>query len=126
GGGAQGGGLRARVGDATPDPSPPPVGVTRRPRRKKLGAPPLIETVVGVGYRVPAPGSPLPTAPTSSAPVSAVPISPVPPTPLPPLVSQSSSSRQEPSTEDVPIVASGALTGPTLEAPVVSPDSDAR
>ena len=46
--------LLERVWDANTDPFTTTVRVTMMTLRKKLGDPPLIETVVGVGYRVPA------------------------------------------------------------------------
>jgi DNA-binding response OmpR family regulator len=49
--------LLERVWDANTDPFTTTVRVTMMTLRKKLGDPPLIETVVGVGYRVPAAGS---------------------------------------------------------------------
>jgi DNA-binding response OmpR family regulator len=45
--------LLERVWDANTDPFTTTVRVTVMTLRKKLGDPPLIETVVGVGYRVP-------------------------------------------------------------------------
>jgi DNA-binding response OmpR family regulator len=45
--------LLDRVWDANTDPFTTIVRVTMMTLRKKLGDPPLIETVVGVGYRVP-------------------------------------------------------------------------
>jgi DNA-binding response OmpR family regulator len=50
--------LLERVWDANTDPFTTTVRVTMMTLRKKLGDPPLIETVVGVGYRIPAAGSP--------------------------------------------------------------------
>jgi DNA-binding response OmpR family regulator len=50
--------LLERVWDANTDPFTTTVRVTMMTLRKKLGDPPLIETVVGVGYRVPVAGSP--------------------------------------------------------------------
>jgi DNA-binding response OmpR family regulator len=47
--------LLERVWDANTDPFTTTVRVTVMTLRKKLGDPPLIETVVGVGYRVPRP-----------------------------------------------------------------------
>jgi len=47
--------LLERVWDANTDPFTTTVRVTVMTLRKKLGDPPLIETVVGAGYRVPAP-----------------------------------------------------------------------
>ncbi|MGE5827684.1 MAG: response regulator transcription factor [Micromonosporaceae bacterium] len=47
--------LLERVWDANTDPFTTTVRVTVMTLRKKLGDPPLIETVVGVGYRVPSP-----------------------------------------------------------------------
>jgi DNA-binding response OmpR family regulator len=47
--------LLERVWDANTDPFTTIVRVTMMTLRKKLGDPPLIETVVGVGYRVVAP-----------------------------------------------------------------------
>jgi DNA-binding response OmpR family regulator len=47
--------LLERVWDANTDPFTTTVRVTVMTLRKKLGDPPLIETVVGVGYRVPPP-----------------------------------------------------------------------
>lgn len=49
--------LLERVWDAHTDPFTTTVRVTMMTLRKKLGDPPLIETVVGVGYRIPAAGS---------------------------------------------------------------------
>ena len=49
--------LLERVWDANTDPFTTTVRVTMMTLRKKLGDPPLIETVVGVGYRVPAAAS---------------------------------------------------------------------
>jgi DNA-binding response OmpR family regulator len=46
--------LLDRVWDANTDPFTTIVRVTMMTLRKKLGDPPLIETVVGVGYRIPA------------------------------------------------------------------------
>jgi DNA-binding response OmpR family regulator len=46
--------LLERVWDATTDPFTTIVRVTVMTLRKKIGDPPLIETVVGAGYRVPA------------------------------------------------------------------------
>lgn len=48
--------LLERVWDANADPFTTTVRVTVRTLRKKLGDPPLIETVVGSGYRIPAHG----------------------------------------------------------------------
>jgi DNA-binding response OmpR family regulator len=48
--------LLERVWDANADPFTTTVRVTMMTLRKKLGDPPLIETVVGVGYRLHAPG----------------------------------------------------------------------
>lgn len=48
--------LLERVWDANADPFTTTVRVTVRGLRRKLGDPPLIETVVGSGYRVPADG----------------------------------------------------------------------
>jgi len=45
--------LLERVWDANTDPFTTTVRVTMMTLRKKLGDPPLIETVVGAGYRVP-------------------------------------------------------------------------
>jgi DNA-binding response OmpR family regulator len=45
--------LLERVWDANTDPFTTTVRVTVMTLRKKLGDPPLVETVVGVGYRVP-------------------------------------------------------------------------
>jgi DNA-binding response OmpR family regulator len=45
--------LLERVWDANTDPFTTIVRVTMMTLRKKLGDPPLIETVVGVGYRIP-------------------------------------------------------------------------
>ena len=45
--------LLERVWDANTDPFTTTVRVTVMTLRKKLGDPPLIETVVGAGYRVP-------------------------------------------------------------------------
>jgi DNA-binding response OmpR family regulator len=47
--------LLERVWDANTDPFTTIVRVTMMTLRKKLGDPPLIETVVGAGYRMPAP-----------------------------------------------------------------------
>ena len=47
--------LLERVWDANADPFTTTVRVTMMTLRKKLGDPPLIETVVGAGYRIPAP-----------------------------------------------------------------------
>jgi DNA-binding response OmpR family regulator len=47
--------LLERVWDANADPFTTTVRVTMMTLRKKLGEPPLIETVVGAGYRVPEP-----------------------------------------------------------------------
>jgi DNA-binding response OmpR family regulator len=44
--------LLERVWDANADPFTTTVRVTMMTLRKKLGDPPLIETVVGAGYRV--------------------------------------------------------------------------
>ena len=44
--------LLERVWDANTDPFTTIVRVTMMTLRKKLGDPPLIETVVGVGYRI--------------------------------------------------------------------------
>jgi DNA-binding response OmpR family regulator len=44
--------LLERVWDANTDPFTTTVRVTMMTLRKKLGDPPLIETVVGVGYRI--------------------------------------------------------------------------
>ncbi|HLU44483.1 MAG TPA: response regulator transcription factor [Natronosporangium sp.] len=49
--------LLERVWDANADPFTTTVRVTMRSLRRKLGDPPLIETVVGSGYRVPMDGS---------------------------------------------------------------------
>jgi DNA-binding response OmpR family regulator len=46
--------LLERVWDANTDPFTTTVRVTMMTLRRKLGDPPLIETVVGVGYRIPA------------------------------------------------------------------------
>ena len=46
--------LLERVWDANADPFTATVRVTMNTLRKKLGDPPLIETVVGAGYRIPA------------------------------------------------------------------------
>jgi DNA-binding response OmpR family regulator len=46
--------LLDRVWDANTDPFTTIVRVTMMTLRKKLGDPPVIETVVGVGYRIPA------------------------------------------------------------------------
>jgi len=46
--------LLERVWDANTDPFTTIVRVTMMTLRKKLGDPPLVETVVGVGYRIPA------------------------------------------------------------------------
>jgi DNA-binding response OmpR family regulator len=46
--------LLERVWDANTDPFTTIVRVTMMTLRKKLGDPPVIETVVGVGYRIPA------------------------------------------------------------------------
>src|SRR5262245_62746906 len=56
--------LLERVWDANTDPFTTTVRVTMMTLRKKLGDPPLIETVVGVGYRVHVPGT---AAPSGSA-----------------------------------------------------------
>lgn len=48
--------LLDRVWDANTDPFTTTVRVTINTLRKKLGDPPLIETVVGAGYRIPDPG----------------------------------------------------------------------
>jgi DNA-binding response OmpR family regulator len=48
--------LLERVWDANADPFTTTVRVTMMTLRKKLGDPPLIETVVGVGYRIPSAG----------------------------------------------------------------------
>jgi DNA-binding response OmpR family regulator len=45
--------LLERVWDANTDPFTTTVRVTVMTLRKKLGEPPLIETVVGAGYRMP-------------------------------------------------------------------------
>jgi DNA-binding response OmpR family regulator len=45
--------LLERVWDANADPFTTTVRVTVRSLRKKLGDPPLIDTVVGSGYRIP-------------------------------------------------------------------------
>ena len=47
--------LLERVWDANTDPFTTTVRVTVMTLRKKVGDPPLIETVVGSGYRVPEP-----------------------------------------------------------------------
>jgi DNA-binding response OmpR family regulator len=47
--------LLERVWDANTDPFTTTVRVTVMTLRKKIGDPPLIETVVGAGYRVPVP-----------------------------------------------------------------------
>jgi DNA-binding response OmpR family regulator len=47
--------LLERVWDANADPFTTTVRVTINTLRKKIGDPPLIETVVGAGYRVPEP-----------------------------------------------------------------------
>jgi DNA-binding response OmpR family regulator len=47
--------LLERVWDANADPFTTTVRVTVMTLRKKIGDPPLIETVVGAGYRVPVP-----------------------------------------------------------------------
>jgi DNA-binding response OmpR family regulator len=44
--------LLERVWDANADPFTTTVRVTVRSLRKKLGEPPLVETVVGSGYRI--------------------------------------------------------------------------
>ena len=49
--------LLDRVWDENADPFTTTVRVTVGTLRKKLGSPPLIETVVGSGYRVPVPGA---------------------------------------------------------------------
>jgi DNA-binding response OmpR family regulator len=64
--------LLERVWDANTDPFTTTVRVTMMTLRRKLGDPPLIETVVGVGYRVPAAGPVI--APTA---VAAAPVTPV-------------------------------------------------
>ena len=46
--------LLERVWDANTDPFTTIVRVTMMTLRKKLGDPPVVETVVGVGYRIPA------------------------------------------------------------------------
>ncbi|GAB2920297.1 response regulator transcription factor [Micromonospora polyrhachis] len=50
--------LLERVWDANTDPFTTIVRVTVRTLRKKIGDPPLIETVVGAGYRMPVDGLP--------------------------------------------------------------------
>jgi DNA-binding response OmpR family regulator len=50
--------LLERVWDANTDPFTTIVRVTMRTLRRKLGEPPLIDTVVGVGYRMPVDGDP--------------------------------------------------------------------
>lgn len=50
--------LLERVWDANTDPFTTIVRVTVMTLRKKLGEPPLIETVVGAGYRIPEPYQP--------------------------------------------------------------------
>ncbi|MGW0433143.1 response regulator [Micromonospora sp. NPDC003197] len=50
--------LLERVWDANTDPFTTTVRVTVRTLRKKIGDPPLIETVVGAGYRMPVDGLP--------------------------------------------------------------------
>lgn len=50
--------LLERVWDANADPFTTTVRVTMKTLRRKLGDPPLIETVVGSGYRVPVDGTP--------------------------------------------------------------------
>ena len=64
--------LLERVWDANADPFTTTVRVTMMTLRRKLGDPPLIETVVGAGYRIPAAGdaggpagSPAPAEPTA-------------------------------------------------------------
>jgi DNA-binding response OmpR family regulator len=49
--------LLERVWDANADPFTTTVRVTMKTLRRKLGDPPLIETVVGSGYRIPADGA---------------------------------------------------------------------
>ena len=49
--------LLERVWDANADPFTTTVRVTMMTLRKKLGDPPLIETVVGAGYRIPSAGT---------------------------------------------------------------------
>ncbi|HEY8471406.1 MAG TPA: response regulator transcription factor [Natronosporangium sp.] len=49
--------LLERVWDANADPFTTTVRVTVRTLRRKLGDPPLIETVVGSGYRIPLDGA---------------------------------------------------------------------
>ncbi|HEY7222865.1 MAG TPA: response regulator transcription factor [Micromonosporaceae bacterium] len=49
--------LLERVWDANTDPFTTTVRVTMMTLRRKLGDPPLIETVVGVGYRIPSAGT---------------------------------------------------------------------
>jgi len=58
--------LLERVWDANTDPFTTTVRVTMMTLRKKLGDPPLIETVVGVGYRVHVPGAAAPPGATPS------------------------------------------------------------
>ncbi|HYN95833.1 MAG TPA: response regulator transcription factor [Pilimelia sp.] len=52
--------LLERVWDANTDPFTTIVRVTVMTLRRKLGEPPLIETVVGAGYRMPAPDGEVP------------------------------------------------------------------
>jgi DNA-binding response OmpR family regulator len=62
--------LLERVWDANTDPFTTTVRVTMMTLRRKLGDPPLIETVVGVGYRVPAAGPVTAPAAAAVAPVT--------------------------------------------------------
>ena len=55
--------LLERVWDANTDPFTTTVRVTVMTLRKKVGDPPLIETVVGAGYRVPDPATVTPGGP---------------------------------------------------------------
>ncbi len=50
--------LLDRVWDENADPFTRTVRVTVMTLRKKLGDPPLIDTVVGAGYRIPTGGTP--------------------------------------------------------------------
>jgi DNA-binding response OmpR family regulator len=60
--------LLERVWDANADPFTATVRVTMMTLRRKLGDPPIIETVVGAGYRIPlaAPGASAEAPPTAS------------------------------------------------------------
>ena len=57
--------LLERVWDANTDPFTTTVRVTMMTLRKKLGDPAMIETVVGVGYRIPAAGAAFAVEPPS-------------------------------------------------------------